>query len=358
MTLPGHGTAAFLCSFRVADGVEIGEFIQSQRPNLLRAIRTLLGPRVRARVEAEDILQEVAIAALRSVDRFHGEDFADLRRWLLGIARNRIMMLARLEVPKTRPRSKTSLTVPPMDPYDLDCIKGPPKYDECTSQLEEVALAIRAIDELPGDQRLVVTLGAMLGVSRSTIAFLLDRSAEAVRFVQLRARRRLRDRLSGPQRTWAGAGREGDEEGAHVAVVPRASDWPLRRMLDTDMERSKGLPFPWSAFRTVALMIDPDSTDAALQRFRCILPRQRQAFVSAILEDKSVEECLAIGYGPPNMLRESLQAGLGALGFSFPPRTGDRVTPAHTCVKQSPGLFATPSPLPPTASLGAKREHL
>ncbi|MEX0937193.1 MAG: sigma-70 family RNA polymerase sigma factor [Pirellulales bacterium] len=75
---------------RQGDAQALAEFLTANRASLLAYINRQLGPALRAKVEPEDILQEVSVGAVRSlpaVDLTSQEPFG----WLCQIAQHRIV---------------------------------------------------------------------------------------------------------------------------------------------------------------------------------------------------------------------------------------------------------------------------
>ncbi|RUL86090.1 RNA polymerase sigma factor [Tautonia sociabilis] len=132
------------------------------------------------RQDAEDVVQETFVRALRSVEGFDRE--RPLRPWLLGIAANRCRTaLGRrarrptpIEPPEDRPDSRPGLT----DPDDL---------------AGELA---RALDRLRPDYRLVFTLYHEQGLPYEEIARVIDRPIGTVKTWLHRARAALAEDLT------------------------------------------------------------------------------------------------------------------------------------------------------------------
>jgi len=129
------------------------------------------------RQEAEDVLQETLIAALRGYPRLrHG---SNLRAWFLTIARNKAL-------DSHRARARRPVPVPDPDAQAVD----PPAVEGAD---EELWSAVRA---LPPKQRAAVVLRFVNDLSHREIARVLDSSEAA-------ARQNLREGLSKLREEWA-----------------------------------------------------------------------------------------------------------------------------------------------------------
>lgn len=135
-----------------------------------------IAPRVRDRAEAQDVTAEVFHQALRNLDKFEwrGTPFC---AWLYRIAANalhdRAKQAAR-EMPLEDDRAA--------DHVDFEAA-------------ERRASLFRRVKELPEEQRRVVEMRFVAGASVREIAVQMSRSEGAVKQLQYRALKTLRDRL-------------------------------------------------------------------------------------------------------------------------------------------------------------------
>lgn len=144
--------------------------------------------------DAEDVVQETFIAALKNIDDFEGR--SSLGTWLYRIAYNTAMMKLRkplppiLSVDEALTPSEEGLTVP-QQLFDWCCL---PETDFETEEVQqELEVAIR---DLPEALRTVFVLRDMEGMSTKETADVLDISTAAVKKRLERARLGLRERLS------------------------------------------------------------------------------------------------------------------------------------------------------------------
>lgn len=153
------------------------------RDELLLAIRSQLGPRLRSALQSEDVLQSVALEAFRRMPRFEDRGQGSLRGLLHLLVRRKVVDQARAAGRGARGRSgpltdslagRAAAPVP--EPVYRD-----PRY----LRLE------RALQALPPDLREVIRLRRFEGLSGKETAERLGRSDEATRKLHSRALARL-----------------------------------------------------------------------------------------------------------------------------------------------------------------------
>jgi RNA polymerase sigma-70 factor (ECF subfamily) len=140
--------------------------------------------------EAEDATQDVFLKAVQALPRYELRASVPFRAWLFRIARNELIT-----------RVRKSKWVQSEDPeritrrFDAAC---PPATDmlERISNRDLMVL----LERLPLPQRQVIALRYMLDMSTEEMGTVLDRSEEAVRQLEYRARRSLEHRLEATQR--------------------------------------------------------------------------------------------------------------------------------------------------------------
>src|SRR5947209_2488655 len=147
--------------------------------------------------EAEDLVQETLLRAWRALDRF--EPRAQLQTWLYRIATN-----ACLDELERRPRGPDLVDPFPDTAPDAN---GAPTYDPAARYAirEGVELALlRAVQELPGRQRVVLIFRDVLGWSGPEVADLLESTVAAVNSALQRARATIDRQLPPPPLSSAG----------------------------------------------------------------------------------------------------------------------------------------------------------
>ena len=166
-----------------------------ERPRLLRGVAERMGPRLRARVEPEDLLQQAAVTALGHLSE---EDLADpvrFRRWFLKLAEHELYATVRRHRVRVRPRRTTPLAQEALQ-YGALGPEGEPWVDGARQRdltdREDLSRLAEDLADLRLDPRITVTGRDFLGLSWETLSFLTgDRSDGATRKLYARARGRL-----------------------------------------------------------------------------------------------------------------------------------------------------------------------
>jgi len=143
-------------------------------------------------MEAEEILQETFLQAVRHIGSFRGD--ATLGTWLHRIAANQALMRLRRRQTGTISLEDDSSLQSPQENLALADWSSRPESELLSQEARrEIETAIRG---LPDRLRVVFVLRDVEGYSTAETAGLLDLSASAVKSRLMRARLQLRDRLS------------------------------------------------------------------------------------------------------------------------------------------------------------------
>jgi len=130
---------------------------------------------------AEDLTEQTFLRALQAIHRYERRGVPFLA-WLLRIARNLYLNGRRVE------RNNSTI----YNKWNGGAAASPEFFCEAKLDGEEVWRAVRALD---GDQRQVIVLRFMDGLSYADVAEVLGKSVGAVRVAQFRALRALRRSL-------------------------------------------------------------------------------------------------------------------------------------------------------------------
>jgi RNA polymerase sigma-70 factor, ECF subfamily len=136
---------------------------------------------VRDEHDAEDVTSEVFSKLARALTHYRA-GAVPFTAWLLRVSRN--AALDHLRAQRSIPRAEVHAVSEPAEP--------------ASERLADLRAALAA---LPTDQRQVMLLRLVAGLSPGEVAELLGRSVDAVHALQHRARRRLRSELT--QQGWA-----------------------------------------------------------------------------------------------------------------------------------------------------------
>ncbi len=186
---------------RDGDRAAFDDLVEPDRSRLLARIRPQLGPRLREKVDGEDVLQEVLLRAFESIKRFDGGDDGSFGRWLDGIARNVIRNLAR----RSGWKRELRMTAEPLADDE-----SPSRRRRRQERFERLS---KSVESLSSDYRTVIRLARIEGLKISEIADRMNRSPSAVRNLLLRALRELK-RSFGETESLSLPDRRLDDEGA------------------------------------------------------------------------------------------------------------------------------------------------
>jgi len=151
-----------------------GALLERLRPRIVLWAATRMSPALRAKVEPDDVAQEVLLAVHRSLDGFDSRNQPAFFGWLFKVAENRIRDLVDHFGAKKRQTP---------DPVSFSQT-SPSMAARRQEQVERIAQAVEA---LPPDYREVIRLRRFQELECRQVAELMDRSENAVRVLYCRA---------------------------------------------------------------------------------------------------------------------------------------------------------------------------
>lgn len=172
------------------DRAEFARMVDEYSLHIYRlALRMLANPQ-----EAEDVLQETFLKALRALPNFEGR--SSLSTWLYRIAVNESLMLIRKRKPEVSLSAPDENGDEDDDSEDMQIVDWGhmPESELLTSEARQNI--DQAIEKLPQTLKVVFLLRDVEGLSIEETAAALGISEAAVKTRLLRARLRLRDELS------------------------------------------------------------------------------------------------------------------------------------------------------------------
>lgn len=185
-----HSQQVSLDRLRAGDRAEFGRFVEATSPAIYRlALRILNDPR-----DAEDVLQETYLKALKALPAFEGR--SSLNTWLYRIAVNEALMLVRKRHPTV------PVTEEPEEEDEGELGQGMQIIDWCCLPENELVTGEskrsinQAIASLPHNLRTVFLLRDVEGLSIRETAQALEISEMNVKTRLLRARLKMREALS------------------------------------------------------------------------------------------------------------------------------------------------------------------
>lgn len=135
--------------------------------------------------DAEDVVQEATMRALRSIDSFHG---GDARCWLLTIVRNTCFTWLKQN------RQKRTVALADDDITEME--SGGTTPDVALLRSADAEMVRQAIDELPLEYREVLVMREIEGLSYKEISAVADLPPGTVMSRLSRARQRLQEALA------------------------------------------------------------------------------------------------------------------------------------------------------------------
>jgi RNA polymerase sigma factor (sigma-70 family) len=162
---------------------------ERHRERLLSVIYLRMGPDLRARMDPEDILQDVAIEAIHSWPTLSAPDLAG--PWLVTLARRKVARILRDHVgvaardPRREQGIKTDLPLP-------DRRSGPVTAADRSDRL---LLLEQALQRLSEDHREVILLMKIEGLAAKDVGERMGRTENAIHLLLGRALKRLAQEL-------------------------------------------------------------------------------------------------------------------------------------------------------------------
>lgn len=162
---------------------------EQHRERLLSVIYLRMGPQLRTRMDAEDILQEVAIEAINSWHTLSDEQNAGA--WLVTLAKRKVARILRDQIgvaARNPNRERNVMTDLPI----ADRRSGPVTAADRRDRLE---LLGKALERLSDDYREVILLTKIEGLPAKEVGARMERSENAVNLLLSRALKRLAEEL-------------------------------------------------------------------------------------------------------------------------------------------------------------------
>jgi RNA polymerase sigma-70 factor (ECF subfamily) len=165
-------TLRLLAEARDGSRTALDALYARHRGRLLAFVASRMAPSLRASVAPEDVVQETHLEAARKLDAFDPEGPASFYRWLVGIARNKVLEAARAQ------RAKKRAIQEPLA-HDPHAAQTSPSGR--VMRAERAVLLGSALDELPEAQAEAVRLRYLEGLSVAECAERMERSTSAVK---------------------------------------------------------------------------------------------------------------------------------------------------------------------------------
>ncbi len=186
MTIPGERLDAAVAEAAAGSRDALREVVEIIRPIVVRYIRARIGSAERSGLSADDVAQEVCLAAIQALPRYQDQGRPFLA-FVYGIASHKVADAHRAAA---RNRSEPTDVVP--ERFSLEA--GP---EQMALQSDSAARMNRLLAVLPEKQREILTLRIVVGLSAEETAEAVGSTPGAVRVAQHRALARLKTEIAG-----------------------------------------------------------------------------------------------------------------------------------------------------------------
>ena len=186
---------------KAGSGPALGRLLDRHRGALEVQARLQVGRRLRAKLDFDDLMQELSLEAHRDIAQFRGRSEGEFVSWLrkvfstiLSNQVRRYLGTRRRDLRREQPiavgRDDTSRAV-----VDRRLIAPQSSPSQQAARRERAELLVEALDTLPQTYREVIILRNLEGLSFSEVAEKMGRTEDSVKNMWLRALSRLRRTL-------------------------------------------------------------------------------------------------------------------------------------------------------------------
>ena len=174
-TLSVQEEATLVARAKRGDEAAISQLYRQYAPGIYGYVAS----RVSDPALADDLTSEVFLRALEGLDRFEYRGIA-ISAWLYRIAHDRIADHFRRQAQR------------PTIPLQDDLLPAHNGIDQEVDERLQVSQVAEAIEQLTAEQHQVILLRFVAGLKLKEIAYVMDKSTDAIKMLQLRALTRLR----------------------------------------------------------------------------------------------------------------------------------------------------------------------
>lgn len=178
------------------DRAALDALLEQHRAYLRSLVSLRLDPRLRARVDASDVVQEAQLEAVRRVGSYLEQRALPFHLWLRRIAYDRLLMVRRQHVATRRTVDREAVLPDPSSLQLADLLlAGTPTPSQQLGREELVTRIHRALLELSDTDREILLMRTLEGLSNKEVAQVLDLDLAAASKRYGRAILRLRQLL-------------------------------------------------------------------------------------------------------------------------------------------------------------------
>lgn len=188
MTIPEERLDAAVAEAVAGSRDALREVVEIIRPIVIRYVRARVGAAERVGLSADDVAQEVCLAAIQALPRYQDQGRPFLA-FVYGIASHKVADAHRAA---GRNRAEPTEVVP--ERLSMDA--GP---EQMVIQSDSAARMTKLLSVLPEKQREILTLRIVVGMSAEETAEAVGSTPGAVRVAQHRALARLKAEIDGSE---------------------------------------------------------------------------------------------------------------------------------------------------------------
>lgn len=185
MTIPGERLDAAVAEAVAGSRDALREVVETIRPIVVRYIRARLGTTERVGLSADDVAQEVCLAAIQALPRYQDQGRPFLA-FVYGIAAHKVA-----DAHRAAARNKSDPTEVVPERYSPDV--GP---EQMALQADTSARMNKLLAVLPDKQREILILRIVVGLSAEETADAVGSTPGAVRVAQHRALTKLKTEIT------------------------------------------------------------------------------------------------------------------------------------------------------------------
>jgi RNA polymerase sigma-70 factor (ECF subfamily) len=184
---------------RSGDDTALAEFVEANRPALMAFLPARIGAHLAKKVEAEDILQDACLEAIRSLDKAPLDNWDPLH-WLFQVCERKIIDAHRRHFESQKRDASREASIPDGSEAAgglgnlLAASMTTPSSAFSRDQRQLAMLA--ALDTLPQEQREALRLRYLVGLPSKEIAQKLGKTDGAVRVMLSRSLAKLQEMLA------------------------------------------------------------------------------------------------------------------------------------------------------------------
>lgn len=185
MTIPGERLDAVVADAVAGDRNALREVLETIRPIVVRYVRARIGTAERSGLSADDVAQEVCLAAMQALPRYQDQGRPFLA-FVYGIAAHKVA-----DAHRAAGRNKADPTDVVPERFSVDA--GP---EQLAMNADSAARMEALLKVLPEKQREILILRVVVGMSAEEVAEAVGSTAGAVRVAQHRALARLKSEIT------------------------------------------------------------------------------------------------------------------------------------------------------------------